>query len=353
MWNAVTEIEMTDMQHKESEIFDRQICTFMHTLTHRNKHCIHVSTCANTHLNRCLLLREHTDTHARTWISQVFCCVSSASVGASVSPPCSARGAIISWHTYPPLNDFSSSSASRLIKVESLMPFRDPTAFNCIHCHYENEWRQLRTWMFFHILTECHLMCLMIATLAAFDWRPWLGTRLITPHILYITFGFYTCSVSPFLTYSLSHWHGVCVAHRGHLCVLKRAQTEGKYKVSFTFEPVVSSCSGRTWAPRNRIRPEFQSISLDRGGGGGRRGLEINVFLLRIPGMDVLECYCNVTWQLCKNKKQKYVKKATTPSYLQGLFSRFLLVSRVFHKYDGIVLKQVKWSQYELSVTRN
>lgn len=100
------------------------------------------------------------------------CCVSSASVGASVSSPYSTCGAIISRHTYPPLNDFSSSPASHLIKVESLMPFRDPTAFNCIHCHYENEWRQLRTQMFFRVTTESLLMCLVIFTGAAFDWRP-------------------------------------------------------------------------------------------------------------------------------------------------------------------------------------
>lgn len=68
---------------------------------------------------------------------------------------------------FPPLNDFSSSSASHLIKVESLMPFRNPTAFSCIGCHYENEWWQLRTQMFFHIITECLLMCLMIFTVAA------------------------------------------------------------------------------------------------------------------------------------------------------------------------------------------
>lgn len=46
------------------------------------------------------------------------CCVSSASVWASVSSPCSTSGGIISWHTYPPLNDLSSSSASHLIKTE-------------------------------------------------------------------------------------------------------------------------------------------------------------------------------------------------------------------------------------------
>lgn len=106
------------------------------------------------------------------WISQGCCCVSSDSVRASVSSPYSTCGPIISWHTYPPLNDFSSSPSSRLIKVESLMPFRDPTAFNCIHCHYENEWRQLRTQMFFHIMTKSLLMCLVIFAVPAFDWRP-------------------------------------------------------------------------------------------------------------------------------------------------------------------------------------
>lgn len=49
------------------------------------------------------------------------------------------------------------------------MPFRDPNAFNCIYCHYENEWRQLRTQMFFHVMTKDLLMGLMIFAFAAFD----------------------------------------------------------------------------------------------------------------------------------------------------------------------------------------
>lgn len=186
---------------------------YVHSCTHshrKHKHRVRVSMCANTQLER---LPVSARTHGSTCTHLDFsgcCCVSSASVRASASSPCSTCGAIISWHTYPPLNDFSSSSASHLIKVESLMPFRDPTAFNCIHCHYENEWRQLRTQMFFHILTECLLMCLVIFTVAAFDWRPWLGTRLITLHISYITLGLCSCSVSPFLTCSLSHKHVCC-----------------------------------------------------------------------------------------------------------------------------------------------
>lgn len=86
-----------------------------------------------------------------------------------------------------PLNDFSSSDASHLIKVESLMPFRDPSALDRIHCHYGNEWRQLRTQMFSHIMTESLLMCLVIFAVAASDWRPLVGdsanhvTRLAAP----------------------------------------------------------------------------------------------------------------------------------------------------------------------------
>lgn len=46
------------------------------------------------------------------------------------------------------------------------MPFREPSAFNCIYCHYENKW-QLKTQMCLHVVTEQRLMCLMI--FAAFD----------------------------------------------------------------------------------------------------------------------------------------------------------------------------------------
>lgn len=183
--------------------------------TPKNKRRIHAGTCTKrsftTHTDRTLACaRTHRLTRTHLDFSGC-CCVSSASVGASVSSPYSTCGAIISWHTYPPLNDFSSSSASHLIKVESLMPFRDPTAFNCIHCHYENEWRQLRTQMFFHIMTESLLMCLVIFSVAAFDWRPWSGTRLIMLHIIHITFRFYIWSVAPALWLT-----GMCVAHWDH-----------------------------------------------------------------------------------------------------------------------------------------
>lgn len=109
--------------------------------------------------------------HAGTWISQVGCCISSLG-----EPPYSNL-----WHHYllthlsSPLNDFSSSDASHLIKVESLMPFRDPGALDRAHCHYGNEWRQLRTQMFSRVVTESLLMCLVISAAAASDWRPLVG----------------------------------------------------------------------------------------------------------------------------------------------------------------------------------
>ena len=194
MWNAVSETEMPDMKHKESEVFGRRICTCVHARTLKSQQIArraHACICADTHLNR----------DAPGFLRLLLCFISFSWEPALPS----TCGAIISWHTYPPLNDFSSSPASHLIKVESLMPFRDPTAFSRIHCHYENEWRQLRTQMFFHIVTESLLMCLVIFTVAAFDWRPWLVPRLIMLLILHITFGFCLCSASPFLTRSLSH----------------------------------------------------------------------------------------------------------------------------------------------------
>lgn len=162
----------------------------------------HIQITANCTSRSCSHPRKHAPKQGRTWISQVVAVFHQLQWEPVLPSTC---GAIISWHTYPPLNDFSSSPASHLIKVESLMPFRDPTAFNRIHCHYENEWRQLRTQMFFHIVTESLLMCLVIFTVAASDWRPWLVTRLIMLLILHIAFGFCLCSASPFLTRSLSH----------------------------------------------------------------------------------------------------------------------------------------------------
>lgn len=162
----------------------------------------HIQITANCTPRSCSHPRKHAPKQGRTWISQVVAVFHQLQWEPVLPSTC---GAIISWHTYPPLNDFSSSPASHLIKVESLMPFRDPTAFNRIHCHYENEWRQLRTQMFFHIVTESLLMCLVIFTVAASDWRPWLVTRLIMLLILHIAFGFCLCSASPFLTRSMSH----------------------------------------------------------------------------------------------------------------------------------------------------
>lgn len=122
-------------------------------------------------------------THAGTWISQVGCRISSLG-----EPPYSNlwRHYLLT-HLSSPLNDFSSSDASHLIKVESLMPFRDPGALDRAHCHYGNEWRQLRTQMFSRVVTESLLMCLVISAAAASDWRPLVGdsanhvTRLAAP----------------------------------------------------------------------------------------------------------------------------------------------------------------------------
>lgn len=47
------------------------------------------------------------------------------------------------------------------------MPFRDPGALDRAHCHYGNEWRQLRTQMFSRVVTESLLMCLVISAAAA------------------------------------------------------------------------------------------------------------------------------------------------------------------------------------------
>lgn len=186
-------------------------CTRHSHTRKKNKRCIHARACTATHI------QIHDKSHAGARINTAdfsgCCCVSSASAAASVPSPYSTCGAIISWHTYPPLNDFSSSSASHLIKVESLMPLRDPTAFSRIHCHYENEWRQLRTQMFFHIMTESLLMCLVIFTVAAFDWRPWSGdsTNHVT-HLTHYLWFLYLLCVSPSHPLSVS----LCVAHRDH-----------------------------------------------------------------------------------------------------------------------------------------
>lgn len=193
MWNAVTVTEMPDMKHKQRKWVLWQADVYMRACAQ-----MRVQIRTNRMPRSCLHLHKYRDKHAHTWISQVVYCVSSASVGASISSPNSTCGAIISWHTYPPLNDFSSSSASHLIKVESLMPFRDPTAFNCIHCHYENEWRQLRTQMFFHIMTESLSMRLMIFTATCLWLKALVGdsTNHVT-HLTHYLWFLYLLCVSP------------------------------------------------------------------------------------------------------------------------------------------------------------
>lgn len=75
------------------------------------------------------------------------------------------------------------------------MPFGDPGAFSRVHCHYENERRQLRAQMFFHAVTERLLMCLLIFAFAASDGRPSLETQLIAFRISHLTFGPRVCSL--------------------------------------------------------------------------------------------------------------------------------------------------------------
>lgn len=127
MWNAVTETGMPDMKHKESEIFGRHMCTCVHTpLTHTQA----LQSCTNAHWNSHTLCARvktricadtQTNMHVPGFLRLLLCFVSRCYF--------TTCGAIISWHTYPPLNEFPSSTASHLIKVESLMPFRHPTAF--------------------------------------------------------------------------------------------------------------------------------------------------------------------------------------------------------------------------------
>lgn len=106
MWHTVTEMEMPNMKDKEG----RNV--------HRHKHCIRDSS--EPHAPQAVPVPhfkcERARGHVHTWISPAVGYVSSASGGGAGVP--STCGAIILWHTYPPLNDFSSSPASHLIKVE-------------------------------------------------------------------------------------------------------------------------------------------------------------------------------------------------------------------------------------------
>lgn len=157
---------------KEAKIFDR---------------------CRWTHMSSANVKTRNLDRRAATWISELCRRVSSAGGFSSALNLWSHR--LTRWHTYPPLNDFSSSPASHLIRVESLMPFGDLSAFSRIHCHYENERRQLKAQMFFCAATERLLMCLVIFAFAASDERPSLETRLIVFRISHLTFGPHVCSL--------------------------------------------------------------------------------------------------------------------------------------------------------------
>ena len=61
--------------------------------------------------------------------------------------------------------------------------------------------------------------------------------------------------------------------------MLKRAPTEGKYKVSLNLKPVVSSSNDRTPAQRTLIRRELSGSPSD-GGGGNLAPMFTNVAVL-------------------------------------------------------------------------
>lgn len=141
-----------------------------------------------------------------------------------------------------------------------------------------------RDWVSLNVSYDLYHCCLWLKALVGDS------TNHVTHLMHYIWFLYVPCI-------SLPHLLSVSLAYMLLIEIItacwKEHRQRGKYKVSLNLKPVVSSCNGRTLAPRSLIRRELSSSSLDRGGrGGGRRGLEVNVFLLRKPGTDVFKCYC-------------------------------------------------------------
>lgn len=177
-------------------------------------------------------------------------CVSSA----CVSSPCSTCGAIISWHTYSALNDFSSSSARHLIKIER----REPNAIQRSHCfqlHLLSLWKWMAAAESSHILlhhdgvslnASCDLCCCCL----------WLKALVgdLTNHIIH-------------LTHYLWLPHCLC---RG--CCTSRSC--GKVKLSPTTQSWWLPWD-RTLAQGSVERQGLSSMSVDRQRGEERAGFQL------------------------------------------------------------------------------
>lgn len=112
MWNAVTKTEILTRNTKNlRSLPGRYAHACAHSCSKTRIHCIHPWV----GLEQTLTVTDTQVKSTHTWISQVVALFHQLQFEPAF--PCTF-GAIISWHTYSHLEDFSSSFASHLIKTE-------------------------------------------------------------------------------------------------------------------------------------------------------------------------------------------------------------------------------------------
>lgn len=217
------------------------MCTCMHTFMRINK----LNSHAKAALKQTLASVQGALISTREFL-QVVAGVSSAPVGDCVSSSCSTCGAIISWHTYSSLNDFSSSPAWCLIKTER----RELNAIQRSHCFQLlllSLWKWMAAAENSHVLSQCDGVSLNASYDLCCLWLKALVGDL-TNHIMRLThyLWFLTASAN-----SVLHIEIISEHRRKH----KEIKYINVYKVSPNLS-LVASLAQR--------RQEMPSLLLDR-----------------------------------------------------------------------------------------